>query len=54
MRTMVNQIKIKTKRTGMNQKHNQIKQCPLNPNKAWLFKKEPRNLKSFTAQKGLK
>jgi len=26
----------------------------LNPNKAWLFQKEPRNLKSFTAQKGLK
>jgi len=26
----------------------------VNPNKAWLFQKEPRNLKSFTAQKGLK
>jgi len=25
-----------------------------NPNKAGLFQKEPRNLKSFTAQKGLK
>ena len=26
----------------------------INPNKAGLFQKEPRNLKSFTAQKGLK
>jgi len=26
----------------------------IHPNKAGLFQKEPRNLKSFTAQKGLK
>jgi len=26
----------------------------VNPNKAGLFQKEPRNLKSFTAHKGLK